>query len=198
MPIVVNKEERVKEICEKAYSEFTANGLENFSLNRFVSDINISKGQFYHYFKTKDDLVFEVMSQKSLELIGLAELYLSNAKSLHEKLLIFFALYIGDDEELQKFQSLMYDSFHIYIHSQESKVREYNQTLYRWMDSKLIEIFEQEKIDRLSSAYIKSISATADGMYLRSLMVDDYNLQEELTQYIAEIAQLVEVNRDEL
>lgn len=67
MPIVINREEKVKEICEKAFIEFTEHGIDNFSLNQFITNNQISKGQFYHYFKTKNDLIFEVMSQKPLK-----------------------------------------------------------------------------------------------------------------------------------
>ncbi len=46
MPIIVNKEEKVKEICNKAFDEFTENGIESFSLNQFINNNQISKGQF--------------------------------------------------------------------------------------------------------------------------------------------------------
>lgn len=59
MPIVVNKEEKVLMICQKSYNEFVKNGIENISLNQIISKIGISKCQFYHYFKTKEDLIFE-------------------------------------------------------------------------------------------------------------------------------------------
>jgi len=191
MPIIVNKEEKVKEICLKAYTQFVEKGIDNFSLNQFVRSSGISKGQFYHYFKTKEDLVFEVMSHKTLELFEMLDIQLKDATTVLEKLLISFSVYISEDEESINFRKMMFDSFHIYIHSSESKIREYNQVLYQLIDEKLISLFDDVDVKN-SPALIKSISATADGMYLRSLMVDSYDLKNGLSQYLTLIVPIIE------
>lgn len=64
MPKIVNFDEKVDFICEKAYEEFIKNGVNNFSLNKFIESLNMSKGQFYYYFKTKEELIFEVIDKK--------------------------------------------------------------------------------------------------------------------------------------
>ena len=195
MPIVVNKEEKIKQLCEQAYTELIHKGVDNFSLNRFVSSIDISKGQFYHYFSTKEELIFEAMSQKSLEIIEMADMYIDQAKSLQDKLTILFSIYISDDEESENFRKLMLDMFHIYMHSNDPRVKQYNRELYEWIDQKLKEIFDaigkKENVDIQTPILVKSISATADGMYLRSLMVESYDLKYELTQYFIEIEKLM-------
>ncbi len=191
MPIIVNKEQKVKEICLKAYTQFVDTGIDDFSLNQFISSSGISKGQFYHYFKTKEDLVFEVMSHKSLELFEEVDTDLNSAKTLLEKLLIYFALYISEDKESVQFRQMMFDSFHIYMHSTQPKVREYNHTLYQLIDEKLTELFDSISLDTGALTLIKSISATADGMYLRSLMVDDYDLKDELSTYLTQIVLII-------
>ena len=195
MPIVVNKEEKIKQLCEQAYTELIHKGVDNFSLNRFVSSIDISKGQFYHYFSTKEELIFEAMSQKSLEIIEMADMYIDQAESLQDKLTILFSIYISDDEESENFRKLMLDMFHIYMHSTDPRVKQYNRELYEWTDQKLKEIFDaigkKENVDIQTPILVKSISATADGMYLRSLMVESYDLKNELTQYLIEIEKLM-------
>lgn len=65
MPIVVNQEEKIDLICQKAYDEFIQNGIESISLNQLITNIGISKRQFYHYFKTKEELIFQVVSKKN-------------------------------------------------------------------------------------------------------------------------------------
>jgi len=195
MPIVVNKEEKIKQLCEQAYTELIHKGVDNFSLNRFVSSIDISKGQFYHYFSTKEELIFEAMSQKSLEIIEMADMYIDQAESLQDKLTILFSIYISDDEESENFRKLMLDMFHIYMHSNDPRIKQYNREFYEWTDQKLKEIFDaiakKENIDIQTPILVKSISATADGMYLRSLMVESYDLKNELTQYLIEIEKLI-------
>ena len=53
MPKIINKEEKIDYICNEAYKVFVEIGIDGFSLNKFIIDINMSKGQFYHYFSTK-------------------------------------------------------------------------------------------------------------------------------------------------
>jgi len=195
MPIVVNKEEKIKQLCEQAYTELIHKGVDNFSLNQFVLSIDISKGQFYHYFSTKEELIFEAMSQKSFEIIEMADMYIDQAESLQDKLTILFSIYISDDEESENFRKLMLDMFHIYMHSNDLRIKQYNREFYEWTDQKLKEIFDarakKENVDIQTPILVKSISATADGMYLRSLMVESYDLKNELTQYLIEIEKLI-------
>ena len=54
MPKIVNKDEKIDYICEEAYKVFVDIGIYEFSLNKFISDINMTKEQFYHYFSTKE------------------------------------------------------------------------------------------------------------------------------------------------
>ena len=70
MPKIIDKEDKIKFICDEAYKIFVKYGIEKFSLNKFIININMSKGQFYHYFSTKEQLVYQVMSKKTYELIN--------------------------------------------------------------------------------------------------------------------------------
>ena len=81
MPIIIDQEEKVKEICQKSYEEFIKYGIQNISLNQIITNIGISKGQFYHYFKTKEELIFQVISQKTFELSKLSEDEIKKAES---------------------------------------------------------------------------------------------------------------------
>ena len=57
-------------ICKKAYAELTKNGINQFSLNKFISMIDMSKGQFYYYFKTKEDLICKTIDTKCYEMFN--------------------------------------------------------------------------------------------------------------------------------
>lgn len=192
MPIVVNKEEKVLMICEKAYDEFLENGIENISLNQLVSNIGISKGQFYHYFKTKEDLIFEVMSHKTIEGFELCDNILKNSKSLEESLLILFSFYIGEEKYFSNIRKILFECLYLYTHSKKENIRTYNTEYYKWIEKRLIEIFNKHNIKNVSDVIIKSISATSDGMYLRSLADDSFNLQIELRKFLIEISRSIE------
>jgi AcrR family transcriptional regulator len=190
MPIIVNKEDKIKEICYKAYEQFILYGIEEISLNKLIENIGISKGQFYHYFKTKEELIFEVISQKTLEAVTLYEKQLQMSKTLSESLHILFSVYVNDDKYSQELRKLMFDSLHLFINSEDEKIKQYNKDLYNWMDNKLIELFNKYEIYQ-SDIFIKSISATADGMYIRSLSSTEYDLQLNLSNYLSDLSNII-------
>ncbi len=196
MPLIVNKDEKIKFICDEAYKEFIEKGIEKFTLNKFVLSIGMSKGQFYHYFPTKEELIFEVISHKYIEIIEHIDLKISNADTFLAKLFAFFTLYIDNsDEKYIEFNKLMIDSFHMYVNSKNKKIRDFNKEMYIWIYEKIDELFDEEitkgNLIIESKQFTKSISATADGMYLQSLMIDDYNLKEELSYYLINIEKLL-------
>ena len=59
MPKIINSDEKRLEICTLAYERFIEEGVAEFSLNKFIEYLNMSKGQFYYYFKSKEKLIFE-------------------------------------------------------------------------------------------------------------------------------------------
>lgn len=191
MPIIVNKEEKIDEICQKAYEEFKKNEIETISLNQLIQKIDISKGQFYHYFKTKEELVFEVMRKKTVEYFNICEKDLEKCKSFEESLLIFFSVYISNDELCKTLRKLFFASFHTYVYSKKKEVSQYNHFYYEYVDNKLLNIFKEYEIKHTKKEFIKSICATADGMYFRDLVDNSFNLQSELSLYIKQISTIL-------
>lgn len=188
MPIVVNKEEKTAQICQKAFEEFVENGIENISLNQLISNIGISKGQFYHYFKTKEELIIAVMSHKTIEGFEFCEKELQKASSLKESLFTLFKIYIGDDQYSKDLRKLFFETLHICIHSKDETIKKYNYEYYAWVEKTLFEIFENHNIQNSSEIPIKSISMTADGMYLRSLADNSFDLESNLSEYLIYIS----------
>lgn len=130
------------------------------------------------------------MSHKTIEGFELCNSMLKQSKSLEESLLILFSFYISEEKYFSDLRKLLFDCLYIYTHSSKKEIKNYNTEYYRWIDNKLIEIFEYHNINKISEIFIKSLSATADGMYLRSLADNSFNLQLELKKYLIEISKL--------
>lgn len=194
MPKTVNREEKIDFICDEAYKMFVDIGIDDFSLNKFVIKINMSKGQFYHYFSTKEQLIYQVMSKKAFELNNHIAKEYKNKKTFIEKLNLLFAIYINDEDYYVDFKKLIIDTMHLYINSNNSEIREFNNTMYQTIFTILEQIFDEEitkdNFHKNSKLIAKSICATADGMFLQSLMVENYDLKIELTNYFLEIEKL--------
>ncbi|ACZ13204.1 TetR/AcrR family transcriptional regulator [Sulfurospirillum deleyianum] len=195
MPKMVNKEEKIDFICDEAYKMFADIGIEAFSLNQFIVSINMSKGQFYHYFSTKEQLIYQVMSKKVFELNAHIIEVCKHKKSFMEKLNLLFAIYMSEEAYYTDFRKLMVDTMHLYINSHDSTIREFNTTMYQTVFAILDEIFDEEiqkdNFHKDAKSIAKSICATADGMFLQSLMVDNYDLKVELSNYFLEIEKLL-------
>ncbi|PAF49123.1 hypothetical protein BKH41_03280 [Helicobacter sp. 12S02232-10] len=67
--------------------------ISNFSLNAFLNEIKIPKGVFYYYFKSKDELIFEILSSLSETYRIRLENQLYSSKTLREKLMHIFDIY---------------------------------------------------------------------------------------------------------
>lgn len=57
----MNTHEKIINISDKFFYE---KGFENTSFADIAADLNISRGNFYHHFKTKDEILDEVIKQR--------------------------------------------------------------------------------------------------------------------------------------
>lgn len=61
MRIVKEYEERRKEILETAERLFLTKGYTKTTVNDILKEIGIAKGTFYHYFKSKEEVMDEII-----------------------------------------------------------------------------------------------------------------------------------------
>ena len=196
MPKIVNSNEKIDFICEKAYEEFIKNGVNNFSLNKFIESFNMSKGQFYHYFKTKEELIFEVIDRKSEKFFLDTEKEIDEAQTFLEKLLALFSFYLVlSDPENKPFDKFMKDTFYMYLNIENEFIKQKNAECYDYLLSATNEIFDEmiakEFLNENAKKFIPSLIATADGMYLQSITLENYNLKKNLTDYIKMLDELL-------
>lgn len=189
MPKIVNFDEKKDYICLKAYEEFIENGVNNFSLNKFIHSINMSKGQFYHYFKTKEELIFEVIDRKGSELFEDIEVKINKATTFNDKLIAFFSFYLDlSTPDNKPFDKLMKDTFYMFLNVENQFIKQKNIEFYNLIFKLIDEIFtdmiSKKHIKEDSKKIIPSLVATADGMYLQSIILENYDLKKNLTDYI--------------
>ena len=196
MPKIVNSDKKIDFICEKAYEEFIKNGVNNFSLNKFIESLNMSKGQFYYYFKTKEELIFEVIDRKSEKFFEETETKISEAQTFYEKLLALFSFYLDSAApENIPFDKLMKDTFSMYLNVENEFIKQKNAECYDYIFGITNEIFtemiEKGALKEDSKEFIPSLIATTDGMYLQSMILENYDLKKNLTDYIKMLDKLL-------
>lgn len=196
MPKIVNSSEKIDFICEKAYKEFIKNGVNNFSLNKFIESLNMSKGQFYHYFKTKEELIFEVIDKKSEKFFVDMEKEINEAQTFSEKLLALFSFYLVlSVPENKPFDKLMKDTFYMYLNIENEFIKQKNAECYDYLFNATNKIFNEmiakKILNENAKKFIPSLIATADGMYLQSIILENYNLKKNLIDYIEILDELL-------
>ena len=198
MPKIINKEEKIDYICNEAYKVFVEIGIDDFSLNKFIVDINMSKGQFYHYFSTKEQLIYQVMSKKTFELINNTKEKYKYEENYIDKINLIFEIYLNEEQAYKDLRKLYINTLHMYITSNDDEIKKFNTNLYKNIFKSLEQLFNDEiqkgNFHADSKNLSKSLCATADGMFLLSVMIENYDLKTQLTNYFLEIEKLSKIN----
>lgn len=189
MPKIVNSEEKIAFICEKAYEEFIRVGVNHFSLNKFVESLEMSKGQFYYYFKTKEELIYEVIDRKGTEALQATLQKVSQAHTFLDKLLALFSFYLDvtSAEEIA-FDKFMKDTFYLYLNIENQYIKQQNiefyDFIYKYTNDIFTEMIEKGAIKENAKEFIPSLIAIGDGMYLQSIVLENYDLKKHLRDYL--------------
>ena len=69
MRIVKEHDERKNEIIETAAALFEQKGYEHCSVNDILNAIGIAKGTFYHYFKSKEEVLDAVVGRVTEQML---------------------------------------------------------------------------------------------------------------------------------
>ncbi|MGM2840555.1 TetR/AcrR family transcriptional regulator [Bacillus cereus group sp. Bce002] len=78
MRIIKEYEERRKEILETAERLFVTKGYTKTTVNDILKEIGIAKGTFYHYFKSKEEVMDEIIMRVIKEDVAKAKVIVSN------------------------------------------------------------------------------------------------------------------------
>lgn len=93
--IRISKEydERFNEVLDTAPQLFFEKGYQNVSVNHIIEKVGVAKGTFYHYFKTKDDLLDRLVERFTKKVQGeIKKLVERTDLGAVEKLMGVFAL----------------------------------------------------------------------------------------------------------
>ncbi|MCG3680493.1 TetR/AcrR family transcriptional regulator [Aliarcobacter butzleri] len=191
MPKIINAEEKRLEICALAYERLVEEGIVEFSLNKFIEELNMSKGQFYYYFKSKEKLIFETLKIKDIEFVEIIKENIAKKSNFLEKLVEYFALILNEEEKIFiDARKIMFESIHLYLHPKYKDEMKSCENTYINMYEIIEKIFDEEIekgfLKEDSKKAIKVVLATIDGMYYHSLIIDDYNLKGTIMDYLIE------------
>ncbi|MHC0038282.1 TetR/AcrR family transcriptional regulator [Pseudoneobacillus sp. C159] len=94
-PVVSNsyKEQKKQEILDSALKCFGRKGFEPTTVDEICAESGVSKGAIYNYFKSKDEIYLELVSQKTEQAFELTRNALDQFQTTVEKLDYLFSIY---------------------------------------------------------------------------------------------------------
>ena len=84
-------ERRKRELIQIAYKMFLTLGYENTSVDEIIREANIAKGTFYYYFKSKEQMLEEVIGMMIEEEARKARLILDSDQQVPRKIMAIMA-----------------------------------------------------------------------------------------------------------
>lgn len=103
MRIVKEHDERKNEILDVSQRLFSEKGYGKCSVNEIINEIGIAKGTFYHYFKSKEEVLDAIVERTTAMIIERAKLVgESKDMSPSEKFFnVFLCLRLEDKQQLE-------------------------------------------------------------------------------------------------
>ena len=74
------KSQKRKKIIDKAWELFAKNGYEETKIEDTTRELGVSKGSFYTYFETKDELLYEILGKIKKKIVEALETINTNQK----------------------------------------------------------------------------------------------------------------------
>ncbi|MFT7823808.1 MAG: TetR/AcrR family transcriptional regulator [Sulfurimonas sp.] len=142
MAIIVNKEEKRRNIALSCQSLLLEHGINRLTISQIAKVAGIGKGTVYEYFQNKEDIVFEIITLFIAE--HEEEFYqkVTQADSTKEKIYHFLnLLYI--DEETNKHLSLYREFIAISLMDATPEMKRFSQTCQNKFTEILETIFDE-------------------------------------------------------
>lgn len=191
------KEKRKLEISIQAYEMLLDTGVDNFSVNNLLENITMSKGNFYHYFKNKDELFCEALKVAYGNISNKIKVA-KDSETFEDKLLELFAVYLSTHKDTLAYLSLVNQMYYMFSNKKNIYLYTYMQETYHYMFSSLEYIMKEEiannKLNPDVLHMVKPLVATADGMLTHYFMLEDYNFHKELKNYLSFISKQYSIN----
>jgi AcrR family transcriptional regulator len=115
--IIMEHDERVNDIIKKTEKLFSKKGYDNTSIADIIKKVGIAKGTFYHYFKSKDELLETIIDRRIKDIWAQIDVVIDNQDlDVFGKIFGFFQAFRGFSEGREKFVEDIHKPENAHIH----------------------------------------------------------------------------------
>lgn len=187
MAIIVDKTQKRRDIALASRDIILDKGIQNLTISAIARAAGIGKGTFYEYFKSKEELLFELVEILMHAHNARIEARLEQAERTPEKIKIFADFFY--DEESGELRELykMFTGISLLSPQEEMKAfqTECFDYYYAWFE-KIIEAgIERGELKPVTRQMTGAIFATAKGMFIISETTErNRDLKHEIHTYV--------------
>jgi len=191
LPKIVDIDKKRESIAKKSVQLVLEKGFCNITVSEVASYVGIAKGSIYNYFKTKDDIIYEMIKTEYIEYDKELEKSINDAKSIKEKVLALFQLCISSDKKDERRRQLYKEFVSICLHQENSNMIEFKKSIktkyINWLDDILKDGEEKGLLKSGSRKFSQGLFVMAEGVILLS----DHD-SKILTDCIDELFKMIE------
>jgi len=198
MPIIVDKDQKRKDIALSCRDIILQNGIQNLTIASIAKAAGIGKGTFYEYFKSKEALLFELVNILLQEYNLRMEEKLARLVSTREKVKVFADFFY--EEESQDLRILYKMFTGVSLLAPQKEMVDFQKACfdhyYLWFESLIREGIANKELVPEMARMTKGVFATAQGMYIVAETTHGKeNLKKEVHAYIDTLFTLVQTGR---
>lgn len=198
MAIIVDKEQKRRDIALSCKELFITQGINNLTISQIAAEAGVGKGTIYDYFKNKEDIVFEIVHILMDDHNAIKEQRINQAPTTKAKIKIFFDFFHNPDKA--DLREIFKEFVSISLTQPSKEIQEFlkgtHAKYYAWFCAILQEGVDRAEIKPLALNLAKGLFALGDGLFISNTMTGNtQQIEEEINLHIDTIFQLIEVKQ---
>ncbi len=198
MAIIVDKEQKRRDIALSCRELFVSKNMSSVTISEIAKIAGVGKGTLYEYFKSKEEIIFELvdllLQEHSKELESQLAMHPGVREKIKEFAEFFYAPAHADlrilykdfvslslsapSEDLLAFQSQCFNNY------------------YFWFCEIIKEGVERGELTEAALGLTKGLFVTAKGMFVSSCTTNVFvDLEKDLNEYIDNLFDIIEVKK---
>ena len=200
MPRIVDKEQKRKDIALSCSDLIHDVGIKKLTVSQVAITAGIGKGTIYEYFKSKEDIIFEIINIHIEEYHVQFLEEIKGIKTTREKVIKFFDFVIVDSEVNSKHFNGYREYLSIVLAEDDKKMKCFNNTCNVFFLNQL-KIVIQEGINngdliKNSIAFCEPLLVFEKGLAIKKMTELDINIEEICLNFINNLFDLIETKKE--
>ncbi len=194
MAIIVNKEEKRRNIALSCTELLLDKGYSQLRVSEIAKTAGVGKGTVYDYFKNKEDVVFEIIRNLINEHQEDLKVHFKKNRTCKQKVLHLFDFYLCEHKDYSKHLIVYKEFMSVTLTTPAGDMHAFNHECTNFIRETLVDIIEDGirsgEIREESLNFVDGIMCAERGFMLKG-WTENINCRNEFKQYIDALFALI-------